>query len=147
MTWRAALPTLVLALGWPTAAMACSTDFDAETYARKVEARPDVRKLEGRFFVDRVERSDGGKESYIHGFIYGRVVTADRDFATVQTFTEPEIACLIYPKPATNAQGTFYITRSPAHGRFEILLWEGRYLDEAPAFEIPPPGAEKDNRP
>jgi hypothetical protein len=127
------------------AASACSTNFDAEAYARQVEARTDVRRLEGRFVVDRVERRDENADAYVHGVIYGHVISDDRTYPTVQTFTEPEVSCLIYPKPALDAEGAFYITRAASDGRFEMLLWEGHYLGEDPEFVIPPlDAAERD---
>ncbi|HEY6815263.1 MAG TPA: hypothetical protein VI168_06975 [Croceibacterium sp.] len=121
------------------AASACSADFDPETYARQIEDRTDVRRLEGRFLVDRVERRDEGTDAYVHGVIYGHVIGGDgRTYPTVQTFTEPQISCLSYTKPTLDAEGTFYITRSASDGRFEMLLWAGRYLGEDSEFVIPP---------
>jgi hypothetical protein len=141
MSWKHV--PLALAMSWPGTAAACSTNFDAQSYAREVEARRDVQRLDGRFFVDRVERRDGPDDAYVHGFIYGHVVTDEgRAYPTVQTFTEPQISCLIYPKPALDGEGTFFITRSDTQGRFEMLLWEGAYVDDDPEFVIPSRQAE-----
>jgi hypothetical protein len=41
------------------------------------------------------------------------------------------LTCYRYLKPTHDASGTFWISRRREDGRFELLLWEGEYLQAA----------------
>jgi hypothetical protein len=128
-------PTLVLS----SPAKACTYSIAKSSTPKAIKRRADVRKINGRFYVDRVTRSaDYGS---FHGEIYGHIVTAKgQTMLTNHEWNEPAIACGFYSKPLKNAEGSFYIQKSKKGGPSKMLFWEGRYTDadKNPEFEIPP---------
>jgi hypothetical protein len=131
----------VLALGaslvsFAAPAVSCSITRTnpGRTAEERMAERPDVRRVIGRYHIERVD-----PESFARaGTIHGRLTTLRGTWLDIaQPVREAWIDCLVYQLPLADASGTFYLARWPHGGEYELLDWSGDYL---PAAARTPPG-------
>lgn len=129
-----ALGALILAAS-PQSADACSFSWKPGHSPDEIKERGDVRRLEGKFVVVEA-RGQPGDDGYLYqGVIYGRIESKSGTvWQTFQPYDRFLVECMAYPRPATDAVGTFWISRWKTDGRYELLVaeWENLPKPNAP---------------
>jgi hypothetical protein len=107
-------------------ARACSTSRrPADTAQQRIAGRTDLRRVIGTYRIERVDPPATDGQVRVHG----RITTARGNLVeTVQPYHPAWVECAIYYLPVGDASGTFYLSRRPQDGEFELVDWSGQYM-------------------
>jgi hypothetical protein len=122
----------------PQGAAACSAQWLPGYSPEDIKDRSDVRMIRGTFRVEEFVGEPLGDDPELgpifrDGKFLGNIES--RSGANWSTIHDAPLAttltCYRYLKPTQDASGTFWISRRREDGRFELLLWEGEYVQVA----------------
>ena len=129
---------LCLAAMSPQGASACTLEWLPGYSPEEIKERSDVRMIQGTFRVEEFVGEPLGddpelgpifRDARFLGHIESR---SGGEWSTIHDAPEATtLTCYRYLKPTNDASGTFWISRRREGGRFELLLWEGEYVQAA----------------
>lgn len=121
----AAFAAGLFVLSGPAAACSVSGNYNRPVEER-IAGREDLRRVTGTYRIERIDP----QTTYLGDMpVHGRLTTLrGTSFAIVQPYNRVWVECLIYDLPMGDAAGTFYISRRPRGGEYELVDWSGHYI-------------------